>query len=224
MSTPKPPSPSNHANIAGREEPLRALTDAVRTLVRVVTTNTGDRAWTEAAARDVASLAERLSEGLPDEAPPRYGALRAPETSEQLFPYDPVLGPYNPLALPVEVDWEPPKAVGRAVFDTPYEGPPGCVHGAVIAAVFDQVFNVANIFSGQAGPTANLSLRYRRPTPLDRPLRFEAWVEGVEGRRLTSRGALLCADEVTVEAEGLFIVTDASRILDGLAENRSRVR
>ena len=215
---------SNHPNIAGREASLLALSDAVRRLVRVVTTNTGDRAWTEAAARDVAGLAERLSEALPEEPPSRYGNLRAPETTEELFPYDPVLGPFNPLALPVEVVWEPPRAVGTAVFDTPYEGPPGCLHGAIIAAVFDQVFNVANIFSGQAGPTASLSLRYRRPTPLGRPLRFEAKVEGVDGRRLTSRGSLHCEGELTVEAEGVFIVTDVSRILDGLAKNEGRVR
>ena len=55
------------------------------------------------------------------------------------MPYDVVVGPFNPLALPVVLDFEPPKALGRAAFDVAYEGAPGCVHGAVLAATFDIV-------------------------------------------------------------------------------------
>jgi hypothetical protein len=35
-----------------------------------------------------------------------------------------MLGLYNPLALPIEMEWQPPRAIGRATFDTPYEGRP----------------------------------------------------------------------------------------------------
>ena len=124
-----------------------------------------------------------------------------------------MLGPYNPLALPIEMEWQPPRALGRARFDTPYEGPPGCVHGAVLAAAFDQVINVANILSGSAGPTASLTLDYKRPTPLGAPLEFEAWVEAVDGRKVTSRARVRVGDEVTVEARGLFILVDRDRVM-----------
>ena len=59
---------------------------------------------------------------------------------------------------------------------------------------------------GTAGPTASLQLHYRRPTPLQVPLRFEAWQDRVEGRRVYTRGRLLVGDRTTVEAEGLFII------------------
>ena len=93
----------------------------------------------------------------------------------------------------------------RARFTTPYEGPPGCVHGAVIAGAFDQVFNIANLMSGTAGPTAELTLRYRNPTPLHREVVFEAQIEEVDGRKIRTTGRLRCGDTVTVEASGLFI-------------------
>ena len=204
---------SIHANVAGRERELRAMADAVRRLVRITTNNTGDAAWTADAARRLAELADSLEPALPASAPPRYGALRPPEDPHDIFPYDPVLGLYNPLALPIEMEWHPPRAIGRATFDTPYEGPPGCVHGAVLAAAFDQVINVANIHSGTAGPTATLTLAYKRPTPLAAPLEFEAWVESVDGRKISSRALVRCAGEVTVEASGLFIWVQPDRVM-----------
>ena len=123
-----------------------------------------------------------------------------------------MLGLYNPLALPVEMDWEPPRAIGRARFDTAYEGPPGCVHGAVLAGAFDQVLNVANLMTGVAGPTRELSLVYRRPTPLGVDLVFEGEVEDVRGREVTGVGRVRCGDRVTVEARGLFIRIGPERV------------
>jgi hypothetical protein len=205
-----------HPNVAGRERELRALADAVRRLVRVTTNNTGDAAWTADAAERVAALADALEPALPDAAPSRYGfasdggALR---DAHDVFPYDVMLGLYNPLALPIEMEWRPPRAIGRATFDTPYEGPPGCVHGAVLAGAFDQVINAANLHSGTAGPTRTLALEYKRPTPLHAPLEFEAWVESVDGRKISSRARVRHAGEVTVEAHGLFILLDPTRIM-----------
>jgi len=201
-----------HPNVAGRERELRAMADAVRRLVRITTNNTGDAAWTADAALRIASLADALEPALPAVPPPRYGG-GAPEEPHDIFPYDVMLGIYNPLALPIEMEWQPPLAVGRARFDTPYEGPPGCVHGAVLAAAFDQVINIANIHSGTAGPTRTLSLEYKKPTPLGAPLLFEGWVESVDGRKITSRARVRHAGEVTVEAQGLFILVDRERVM-----------
>jgi acyl-coenzyme A thioesterase PaaI-like protein len=206
------PRPSLHVSITGRERELRAMADAVRRLVRIVTGNRASAADTASAARRISELADEL-EPLVSAAPPsRYDLRGTPVEVEDYFPYDPVLGPYNPIALPVRVAWEPPRAVGVASFDTPYEGPPGCVHGAVLAGVFDQVFNAANLRAGVPGPTAELHLEYRRPTPLHAELRFEAWVASVDGRKVRGEGRVLHGDEVTVRATGLFIAVDMERI------------
>jgi acyl-coenzyme A thioesterase PaaI-like protein len=134
-----------------------------------------------------------------------------------LMPFDPIVGRLSPLAPPLRVRWEPPRAVGEVTFTPPYEGPPGCAHGGIIAAAFDQVFNVANVMLGNPAPTARLGFHYRRPTPLGVPLRFEGWQERLEGRRIHLRGRLLAGDRVTVEAEGVFVVLPVERILAMLA-------
>ncbi len=207
---------STHEAIAGRERELRDLTDGVRRLNAAVVCHVADAGETAQFAAAVHALADRLERYLPDVVPSRYSGSENPADLEphDVFPYDPVLGVYSPLALPVEMEYENGRAIGRANFTTPYEGPPGCVHGAVLAGVFDQVFNVANIMGGTAGPTASLSLRYRRPTPLHADLRFEAWVEDVTGNRVTSRGKALYRDQVTVEAEGQFKILDRDIVMN----------
>ena len=129
------------------------------------------------------------------------------------MPFDPIVGRMSPLAPPVEFTWEDGKAIGRVRFGSPYEGPPGCVHGAVIAACFDQVLNVANLMSGTPGPTARLTLRFRKPTPLGSDLVFEGWQERVDGKRVHARGRLRSGDTVTAEAEGLFVRVPTERVL-----------
>jgi acyl-coenzyme A thioesterase PaaI-like protein len=207
------PRQSTHAAIAGRERELAALTAGVRRLVRVVTNNKGDAAWTADAAAPVHAHADAHEPPLPARPPPRDRVLRAPQTPHGKLPKDPVRRAYKPNALPNHMTGEPPRAIGRATFDTPYEGPPGCVHGAVLAAAFDQVINVANILSGTAGPTATLSLEYEKPTPLGAPLVFEAWVDAVEGRKVTSCAEVRHEGRVTVRARGLFIAIDRERVM-----------
>ena len=205
---------SEHPNIAGRERELRSLADAIRRLTASTVTFTASAADTQGFADELDGIAERLERYVPDEIPPRYaGNPKHPEPHD-FFQYDVMLGLYNPLALPIRMSWEEPRAIGRACFTTPYEGPPGCVHGAVIAAAFDQVFNVAHLMAGSAGPTAELTLRYRHPTPLHADLVFEAHIEAIEGRKIRSVGSVRSGDEVTVEATGLFIAIDPERSMN----------
>jgi Thioesterase superfamily len=124
------------------------------------------------------------------------------------MPFDVVIGSCNPLALPMTIEFEPPYAIGHAVFTAPYEGAPGCVHGAALAGAFDIVLTAANVVGGAAGPTRTLSIRYLKPTLVGVESRFEAWVTSIEGREIRSTGRLLQGDVVTVEADGEFVNLD----------------
>lgn len=197
--------PSAHPAVTGRERELRALADAARRVIELGVSHLADPATTERLAVEVEAVAALLEAHAVDPVYSRYGGAPADGHPHDFFPFDPVLGLYNPLALPVEMTWEPPLAVGLAFFTRAYEGPPACLHGAVIAGVFDQVCNVANIRTGVPGPTRTLEVRYRRPTLLGAPCRFEAWVDAVVGREVTTRARLLQDDEVTCECTGVFV-------------------
>jgi acyl-CoA thioesterase FadM len=87
------------------------------------------------------------------------------------------------------------------------------VHGGVIAATFDQVFDVANLMRGIAGPTRRLEVRYLKPTPLLAELRFEGWVERVEGSEVHTQGRIIHGELVTVEAAGVFVQLSHERVM-----------
>lgn len=205
--------PCNHPSVAGRERELRALTDEVRRLIAVTVTNTANATDTVALTEDLARVVDRIAAHVPDPVPSRLGPDRPAHGAYDGMPYDVVHGRYNPLAIPVVMHNEPPKAIGTVTFTTPYEGPPGCVHGAVLAGVFDMVLTAANLMDDAAGPTVELKINYRKPTLLHTETRFEAWIEGREGRVTTAAGRALQGDTVTVEAIGRFIKLEREQVI-----------
>lgn len=193
---------------------LEALVAEVRTLVaRVVEVRAPEDVIREATRR-VAAVAAALAAHAADPPLPRFPAALPPGAGPgALMPYDPVLGALSPLAPPIAVRWEDGRAVGEVTYGRPYEGPPGCVHGGVIALAFDQVLSLANLQHGTAGPTATLRVRFRRPTPLGVALRYEGWRVRAAGRRLHAAGRLLAGDVVTAEAEGTFVHLSRDRVM-----------
>ena len=144
------------------------------------------------------------------------------------MPFDMVVGTCNPVAPPIEIWFDPPKAFGKVVFAPQYEGAPGCVHGAAIAAAFDIILTAANVVADAAGPTVELSIRYRKPTIVGVDTVFESWVTEVTDRRTFSIGRLLQDGVVKVEATGEFVNMSRDRInamhRDRVASRRPRPR
>jgi len=139
--------------------------------------------------------------------------LVAPEGLE-FVDRSPIIGNMNALAVPMEVgvtsaDDGSPVVEGRVTFPGSYQGPPGCVHGGFIAAYFDEVLGVVQALSGQPGMTANLSVNYRSPTPLHRPLVFRARIVSVEGRKIKTEGTLHHGDTLCAEATAVFVSMSA---------------
>ena len=185
-------------------------------------TNTAPPDVLDAVTSDLRSAADTLSRHVPADPVPRF--MEPPQAlvadtpgawMDRSMPYDPVVGRFNPIALPVEISFQPPLAIGTAVFTTPYEGGPGWVHGAALAATFDIVLTAANYLSGAAGPTVWLTIRFRRPTLVGIEARFEAEVVANDGRRVTSKGRLVQDGVVCVEAEGEFVALDKTEHAQG---------
>lgn len=161
------------------------------------------------AAADVEAVADRLqaaatgrrTRGHPD---PDAGA-------QHFFPTSPAIGGSNPVAPPVTVWTEDGGIAGEACLGAAYEGPPGCVHGGVLALLFDELLGSACIAAGRAAMTGTLTVRYRRPTPLGQVLTLRARCTGVEGRKVHVRATVSHEEEVTAEARGLFVVVSPER-------------
>lgn len=126
---------------------------------------------------------------------------------------NPMVGMRNPIAPPLTVTGDDEGSMS-ATFNlgAAYEGPPGCLHGGMVASVLDQVIGSAPARIGMPGLTAYLNTTYRRPTLLGVEHTCTAWVHEVDGWKVFARGEIRDAmDRVTAEAEGLFIVPKWAR-------------
>jgi uncharacterized protein (TIGR00369 family) len=189
---------------------LRELVDAaVRTEVSV-----DELAAATAEARVLTERLRAEGRGLHDIA-----TVDDPEIGERW--YSPVYGPGNPVAPPlVATDSPDGRATGRATLGKPHEGPPGLVHGGVVATLLDHVLARAVRAAGRGGLTATLTVTFRRPVQLGVPLLATAELTGQDGRRTTATARLVAEDDpgtTLAEAEGLFVALRPERAADVFA-------
>jgi hypothetical protein len=192
---------------AQRGELLRVV-DALRGAIEASVSLSAPLQELTVLADQAQALARALGERRAGKAVPRYGQVFDPRDPNAMIAFSPITGRYNPLAPPVEVSIDPgtpPRVVGAIAFGEAYEGPPSCVHGSIIASVYDQLLAFAAIASDCGGPTATLSVHYRKMTPLHVPLRFEAWAERIDGRKAFVRGQCHAAGELLTESEAIFV-------------------
>jgi acyl-coenzyme A thioesterase PaaI-like protein len=197
-----------------------ALAAAVRELVTVTVSALPTSDALAAATAAVHDLVATLRPHVPDERPIRYPSLESMARPADLMPFDPMMGRLSPVAPPLRFTVDDGRASADVRFTILYEGPPGCVHGGVIAACFDQVLNVANLVAGVPGVTKSLEVRYRKPTPLDVDVHFEADAPVVEGRQVCTTGRLRAGDVVCAEATGSFVMLPLERVMALTSERR----
>ena len=203
--------------------PRAELADGIRRLIDLVVGRSVPDDALEEATATLGVVEDRLrAAALPGKAPRGNPDHRG--QPGDYFPTSPVIGRANPLAPPVEV-WAVTSPEGRrelrgrARFGVAYEGPPTCVHGGVLAQVFDEVLGVANILTGTGGMTGTLTVRYRRPTPLLSDLDVEARQVGIEGRKIQCWAGLYLAGELTAEADAVFITVPPETVLAFVEEH-----
>ena len=165
---------------------------------------------TEAGAEVLRDSARRLREVAPALRERVRGITEPPSVDDLMGGvrmFNPVIGAGNPIAPPMRVEIGEDGAEGRCTLGHVYEGPPMYGHGGVSAMLIDQLLGHAAAASGHPGVTTELSVRYRRPVPLDVPLRIWGRVTEAEGRRVFAVGGITTAaepDVPLVEAEARF--------------------
>ncbi|MFB7189772.1 PaaI family thioesterase [Streptomyces sp. NPDC056230] len=155
---------------------------------------------------EVAAQLDAVADRLTDRAPTLQERLVVMWRGEGVTRHDPVTGPENALAPPLRLHGKEDRSVeGVVTLGLPYQGPPGHVHGGVSALLLDHTLGVANHWGGPSGMTAELTVRYLRPTPLFEPLTVTGRQVSVDGSRIRTVGAVSAGGRTCVTAEGLFI-------------------
>lgn len=116
-------------------------------------------------------------------------------------------GPANSIGLHLEFFLaENGNVVSSPVVADTYEGPPGYVHGGIIATLLDETMSKAVRSHGMVAMTRHMEVDYLRPVPTKVPLRLEGRVTHGEGRKHWTQARILNASgETLAQGKGLFI-------------------
>ena len=199
---------------------LEEAASALRRLNRAVASRAASDDALRAVARTVGALADELeAEPLRDKADDMatFGDLAAAMIGEPLpvavgdpVEFDPFSaggGRLHPSSVGMDMRRDEDMAVVASVrVDPMFQGPPGRMHGGILAVVVDELMGTVNRMIGQRAYTARLSIDFRAPAPIDTDLTFRAWLHDQQGRKITMRADGRTGTTAFVEAEALFVV------------------
>jgi len=127
-------------------------------------------------------------------------------------------GPENPegLHLAFVIDAQDPEnitATATANLTRVHEGPPGYIHGGVIATLMDEAMSKLNRPLDVLAMTRHMEVDYLRPCPLGVDLKLVGRHVRREGRKLYHSAELSDpTGKVLARAKGFFLVIDPSVI------------
>lgn len=194
-----------------RWQERRRLASNIRRLIEhSMFTEVDDAAVTEA-ADSVAKLADVLGE---KQGPSFYDTVKSGNWEHDGGIYADrnfMLGVCNPLAPPMVVRDEGERVHGVVTLSYAYEGPPAAAHGGVVAALIDQIFGSLMVRTGIPSMTGKLTVRYHKPTPLNKELTLEGWVKEEQGKSVFCEAHLRCEGVLIASADCMMVkVNNAS--------------
>lgn len=123
-------------------------------------------------------------------------------------------GPANPrgMRLVFETDTDRQRIVGRFQIGPDYQGAHGFIHGGIIATVLDEVMSKVSRLSDVRTVTAELSVQYLKPVPVNVEVVVEGFQVRRDGRQLYHQGEIRdVAGVVLARGTGRFVVVDPER-------------
>lgn len=122
-------------------------------------------------------------------------------------------GPDHEIGLRVRCYRADGGVLSPIIIPARFAGPPGAAHGGIVAAYLDEVLAGAAVnHTGRVHVTGELSIRYVKPTPVERPLLGRARATMGTGKYLDLEGTIedLETGDVVARATGRFFpLTDA---------------
>lgn len=180
--------------------------DAVRRLTSAILDARVQKVPNPDVSERIAMLADRLEAVAAD---PRECVAGEIGSQTGIEKRSPVSGTKNPVSVPIRFEQpEDGSSLARARFPRQYQGPPGMVHGGIPGLVLDVAMAVANRTAGRTGMTAEMTLRYLRPTPVNAEVTVRGRHLRAEGRKVWSQGTFEVDGEPTVVCDALFITKE----------------
>lgn len=132
-------------------------------------------------------------------------------------------GAANPagMKLPFELDLDDRRTRGRFALGTDYAGGGGFAHGGIIAVVLDEAMGKLSKLTDERAVTAEMSIAYRKPVPVDQEIIVEGWQEEVQGRnRFRVAEIRDVLGNVLARGKGRFVVVGETHFASATSGNQ----
>lgn len=118
-----------------------------------------------------------------------------------------VCGAANPIGLKItfQIDTVGQSATARISVPADYQGWSGIVHGGITASLLDEVCMHACRTTGDQMVTAELTVRYREPLPVETEVVLFGRVCGSQKRLVLAQGRIECEGRLLAEADAKVI-------------------
>lgn len=117
----------------------------------------------------------------------------------------------NPAGLQLTFRRRGEVIVADYVIAERFHGAPGIAHGGIIAAMLDEIScAVATFIRAVHVVTGEISVRYRRPCPVELPLTLTARITGEHARYVVIEAELRRDDELLAHSSGKFFFAGAA--------------
>jgi uncharacterized protein (TIGR00369 family) len=126
-------------------------------------------------------------------------------------------GAANPagMKLAFELDFDARRTRGSFTLGPNYGGGAGFAHGGIIAVVLDEAMGKLSKLTEEKAVTAEMTVHYSKPVPIDKLIRVEGWQEEEKGRNRfrvaeirDQQGNLLAS------GKGRFVVVDSKHFAE----------
>jgi len=107
--------------------------------------------------------------------------------------------------------------VGRSwtelTLDRRFEGWEGIAHGGILCTILDEVMAWALVGEDNWGVTARMSVEFRKPVQIGRPIRAEGWTTLSRRRIADTAGRIVDVEDGTVlaESQGRYVAASDAR-------------
>lgn len=117
-------------------------------------------------------------------------------------------GKENEFGLQLEFSLEKGKAMAEFTLKPRFQGWNGIAHGGIVATVLDEAMAWAIKSFGIKAVTAEMSVKYRKPTPIGKPLKVIGSILKSKGRAIFTEAKIMDEDKILATATATYIRID----------------
>jgi len=142
---------------------------------------------------------------------------RVAQRIEERFAFEPhncfACGTLNAGGLHLDLHVDGERCWADVAIPARFQGWDEIAHGGIVTTILDEVMAWSLVDSDNWGLTARLTVDFKRPVPLERPIRAEGWITQARRRLVTTAGQIIDAasGEVLATAEATYVAATDDR-------------